>query len=184
MIDRSPKQEVKREQLWHMLALAMFGPFWFGGIILNIFIPSWIMFLSIPLPDLFRLFMAGVSALSIPFVLWSYQTLGRNWVHALDPSQFLRKRDDKLVTTGPYKYVRNPNYLGSFKFIITLALVASNLLILIPALVLIAIIYMQIGKEEQMLLNRFGDKYREYMKRTPRMIQSSKNQEHSEAVLL
>jgi len=50
--------------------------------------------------------------------------------------------------------------LGSFTFIIALALVASNLLILIPALVLIAIIYMQISKEEQMLLDRFGDEYR------------------------
>jgi len=82
-----------------MIGIASFGPFWFGGIILCIFIPSWITFLSIPLPDLFRLAMAVVTALSIPFVLWSYRTIGKNWVHALDPSQFLQKLDYRLVTT-------------------------------------------------------------------------------------
>jgi protein-S-isoprenylcysteine O-methyltransferase Ste14 len=51
-----------------------------------------------------------------------------------------------------------------------MALVAANWLLLLPALVLIAIIYGQIGNEELMLIDRFGDEYREYMKRTPRII--------------
>ena len=168
--EQPANQNVKKEQIGHMVALALFAPFWFGGIILYIFIPNWIMFLSIPIPDWFRIAMAFVTALSIPFVIWSYRTIGKNWVHALDPSQFLQKKDDKLVTNGPYKCVRNPIYFGSFTFIISLALVASNLLILIPALVLITMIYLQIGKEEYMLLDRFGDEYREYMKNTPRLI--------------
>jgi protein-S-isoprenylcysteine O-methyltransferase Ste14 len=48
--------------------------------------------------------------------------------------------------------------------------VAANLLLVLPALALVTIIYMQIGKEEKMLIDRFGDEYREYMKRTPRFI--------------
>ena len=32
------------------------------------------------------------------------------------------------------------------------------------------VIYMQISGEEAMLIERFGDEYREYMKRTPRLI--------------
>jgi protein-S-isoprenylcysteine O-methyltransferase Ste14 len=50
------------------------------------------------------------------------------------------------------------------------ALVAANWLILLPALVTTTLFYTQIGKEETMLIDRFGDEYREYMKRTPRFI--------------
>ncbi len=153
----------------HILGLIIFAPFWFGGIILYIFLPAWIAFLSIPLPDWLRFIMVGISAVSIPFILWGYQALGKNWVHALEPSEF-KKDDGTLVTNGPYRYVRNPIYLGSFVFIIAMALVAANWLLLLPALVLICIIYAQIPNEESMLVKKFGDEYRGYMERTPRLI--------------
>ena len=80
------------------------------------------------------------------------------------------------MTSGPYRYVRNPIYLGAFVFIIALALVAANWLVLLPALALITIIYAQVGKEELMLTDRFGDEYREYMKRTPRFISKPRHE--------
>jgi len=166
----SIRRTVRQQSRFHIIALSLFAPFWFGGIILYIIIPGWITFLSIPLPDWFRLIMVGVTALCIPVILWGYRALGRNWVHALEPSKFLRRKKETLVTSGPYRYVRNPIYLGSFTFIIALALVAANWLLLVPALVLITIIYAQIGNEERMLIEKFGDRYREYMKRTPRLI--------------
>jgi protein-S-isoprenylcysteine O-methyltransferase Ste14 len=82
----------------------------------------------------------------------------------------LQKKNETLVTTGPYSYVRNPIYLGSFVFIIAMALVAANWLLLLPALVLITIIYEQIPNEEKMLAKKFGDEYLEYKKRTPKII--------------
>jgi len=167
---QSIDQTAQDERRIHIVALALFGPFWFGGIILYAILPGWIAFLSISLPDWFRVIMVGVTALSIPLTLWGYRTLGKNWVHALDPSKFQQRKREALVTSGPYHYVRNPIYLGAFTFIIALALVAANWLLLLPALVLITIIYRQIDKEEAMLIDRFGDEYREYMKRTPRII--------------
>jgi protein-S-isoprenylcysteine O-methyltransferase Ste14 len=175
---RQPKQQTQTvqttqehtEKRWHTVALALFAPFWFGGIILYMFIPSWIAFLSIPLTEWFRLIMVGVAILSIPFTLWSYRTIGKNWVHALDPSEFTQKKDNKLVTVGPYRIVRNPLYLGSFTFILSLALLASNWLILLPAIMIVVLIYTRISGEEKMLLDRFGNEYQEYMKKTPRII--------------
>jgi protein-S-isoprenylcysteine O-methyltransferase Ste14 len=114
--------------------------------------------------------MAAVSTLSGAFTIWGYRTLGENWVHALDPSQFQLRKEESLVTTGPYHYVRNPIYLGAFTLIIALALLAANWLLLLPALFLVAIIYGQIDGEEKMLMEKFGDEYREYMNRTPRII--------------
>lgn len=167
---RSKYTMFRPEQRLHILALAFFAPFWFGGIILYILLPNWIAFLSIPLPDWFRFIMAAITATSIPFIIWGYRTLGKNWVHALEPTQFLQKKHDELVTSGPYRHVRNPIYLGCFVFIIALALVAANWLLLLPVLFITPIIYAQIPNEERMLIDRFGDEYREYMKRTPRII--------------
>lgn len=163
-------QTARHERRLHIVALALFAPVWFGGIILYAILPSWIMFLSILLPDWFRLIMVGVAALSIPFTLWGYRTLGKNWVHALEPSKFLQRKREALVTSGPYHYVRHPIYLGAFTFIISLAFVAANWLLFLSALVVITLFYMQIGKEEAMLIDRFGDEYREYMRRTSRFI--------------
>jgi protein-S-isoprenylcysteine O-methyltransferase Ste14 len=163
-------QKERQEMQLHTIVLAIFGPLWFGGIILYIFLPSSIAFLAIPIPDWFRMIMACVTALSIPFIIWAYRTIGKNWVHALDPSKFLNSEKGVLVTGGPYRCVRNPIYGGSFVFIIAMSLLASNLLLLLPSLFLITVIYMQIPKEESMLIDRFGDEYREYMKRTPRII--------------
>lgn len=86
-----------RQTRLHLAALALFGPAWFGGIILYAVAPSLIGFLAIPLPDWFRLGMAGVAALSMAFTLWGYVTIGKNWAHAFEPSDF---KGQALVTWG------------------------------------------------------------------------------------
>lgn len=182
--ESSAKQSVdptaRREIRVHVAALALFAPFWFGPIVLYIFLPSSIMFLSISLPDWFRSIMVGVAALSIPFTLWGYRTLGRNWVHALEPSKFMH-REETLVTSGPYHYVRHPIYLGAFTFVIALALVAANWLLLLPALAITILMYTQVANEEAMLIDKFGADYLEYMKRTPRFIPRLRHQHRSHA---
>ena len=168
-------RKAQPERRLHIVALALFAPIWFGGILLYALFPNWILFLSIPLPDWFRLTMAAVASLGILFALWGFRILGRNWVHALEPSKFLQKKGEPLVTNGPYRYIRNPIYLGSFTFVIALALVAANWLLLLPSLFIVTFIYLQIGTEEKMLMARFGDEYRDYMKRTPRLIPKFRN---------
>ncbi len=163
-------QAIRHESRLHIIALAMFGPFWFGGIILYMIFPGLIAFLSIPLPDWFRAIMIGVAIPSIPFTIWGYRTIGKNWVHAFESSTFLQMKTQTLVTNGPYRYVRNPIYLGSFLYILSLALIAANWLILLPTVPLIILVYSQMKNEEAMLIDKFGNEYREYMKRTPRLI--------------
>jgi protein-S-isoprenylcysteine O-methyltransferase Ste14 len=60
--------------------------------------------------------------------------------------------------------------LGLFISLSTLALMAANLLVLLPTLALLIILYASIDEEEIILIDRFGDAYREYKKRTPRLI--------------
>jgi len=142
------------------VVLVSFAAFWFGGIVLYAIIPGWIAVLSIPLADWFRLIMVVAGLLSIAFAVWGYREL----------EKLREKGEDVLVTTGPYRYVRNPIYLGAFSLIVAQAFVAANWLVLLPALPIIMVIYMQISGEEATLTEKFGDEYREYMKRTPRIV--------------
>jgi len=80
------------------------------------------------------------------------------------------RKDTVLVTTGLYGFVRHPIYLGIFIFLWTLAIMTANLLVLLATLALLAVLYASIDEEEVILIDRFGDEYREYKKRTPRFI--------------
>jgi protein-S-isoprenylcysteine O-methyltransferase Ste14 len=110
--------------------------------------------------------MVCVGAFGVAFLLWALRTLGKNWA----PSLSGVRRDTNLVTGGPYRVVRHPIYLGAFVFLVALALLSANLLIIMLTLVLSFLLYVQLPEEESLLIDRFGDEYREYMRRTPRFI--------------
>jgi protein-S-isoprenylcysteine O-methyltransferase Ste14 len=165
------KQTARHARRLRIAAFAL-AALYFGGALLYVLLPSWVMFLSIPLPDWFRLVMVVVAVLGISSVLLGVWTLGRNWA----PSLGGVGKDTVLVITGPYGIVRHPIYLGAFILLTALALVAANLLILLPTLALLTILYTQIDEKETLLIYRFGDEYREYMKRTPRLIPKLRHQ--------
>jgi protein-S-isoprenylcysteine O-methyltransferase Ste14 len=76
----------------------------------------------------------------------------------------------RLVDTGVYGVVRHPQYLGGILaiFVATLLLYPHWLFAVlgIPGAV---ILYWSTKEEERRLMERFGDDYRTYMQRVPRM---------------
>jgi protein-S-isoprenylcysteine O-methyltransferase Ste14 len=159
------KQTTRRATRLRIVAIVL-AVLYFVGALLYALLPSWVMFLSIPLPDWFRVVMVGVAALGMVFVSWGYWTLGKNWA----PSVSGVKKDTVLVTTCLYGFVRHPIYLGALIFLAALGLVTANLVILLTTLALLTLLYTSIDEEEAMLIDRFGEEYREYMQRTPRFI--------------
>jgi len=77
----------------------------------------------------------------------------------------------QLVTGGPYRYIRNPMYLGLLLLLIAIGLWLQSLsaLLLSPFFVFV-INRCNILPEEQRLLRRFGETYRDYQQRTRRWI--------------
>lgn len=77
----------------------------------------------------------------------------------------------RMVTTGPYRFSRNPIYVSHVALTGGLALIASSLfaLLLLPALV-VALIRLSIVPEERHLARRFGDAFQTYASRTPRWL--------------
>jgi len=161
------RRTTRRASQLRIVALS-FAALYFAGAVLYALSPSWVIFLSIPVVEWFRLVMVGVAVLGISFVLWALRSLGKNWA----PSLSGVRKDTFLVTTGPHRIVRHPVYFGASIFLVALALLAANFLILLPTLTLLILLYAQLPDEENMLIDRFGDEYREYMKRTPRFMPS------------
>ncbi|MFX1568252.1 MAG: methyltransferase family protein [Promethearchaeota archaeon] len=79
--------------------------------------------------------------------------------------------DHKLVTKGLYKIVRHPMYFGGI-FIMVAPYLAFRSLILLTGIVILDSYFlkMRIKIEEQTLIGTFGDDYRNYMKRTKKII--------------
>jgi protein-S-isoprenylcysteine O-methyltransferase Ste14 len=72
----------------------------------------------------------------------------------------------RLVTTGLYKYVRHPMY-GSLLFLGWGMFLKDINPISIAAIIIISIaLFLTCKVEEKEMIARFGDKYRNYMKRT------------------
>jgi len=78
--------------------------------------------------------------------------------------------DHKLVTGGIYRYVRHPISLAVLVNGPGIPLIFSSLYGFIITLALIPLVLYRIPIEEHMLIQRFGDEYRDYMKRTKKLI--------------
>jgi len=79
---------------------------------------------------------------------------------------------ETLVADGPYRYVRNPLYLGTFLLSIGLGLLASRLGFAILAVGAGIRILRLIGREEAELEKERGESFREFCRRVPRLLPS------------
>jgi len=83
-------------------------------------------------------------------------------------SGYLRK-DTRPAVGGPYSFVRNPLYLGTYLMALGTALAIENWPLLAAATVLFAIIYHFIILDEETKLQRlFQGAYRDYCENVPR----------------
>jgi protein-S-isoprenylcysteine O-methyltransferase Ste14 len=76
----------------------------------------------------------------------------------------------KPFTKGVYRYSRNPGYLSQIMVFAGIGIASASWLYLLLSAILISLTFSLIGIEERVTLDKLGDAYREYMKRTPRWI--------------
>ena len=105
------------------------------------------------------LLLAGAAVLACSFVRFIDEGLGTPAPVA--PTE-------RLVVTGPYRYVRNPMYLAVTATIVGQALLLGQpSLLAYAAIVGTAMIAFAHGYEEPALASRFGDSYRAYRRAVP-----------------
>jgi len=110
----------------------------------------------------------GTAFLALAVLLFwrSHTDLGQNW----SPSLQIRERHT-LVTDGVYRSIRHPMYASIWFWGIAQTLLLQNWIAGWAGLVLFLPMYvLRVPREEQMMLEQFGEAYRVYMNQTGRVI--------------
>jgi len=76
----------------------------------------------------------------------------------------------QLIISGVHRFVRHPLYLGTFAFIWGLVLLFPTLSLLVSNSIITIYTLIGIQLEERKLLAAFGDQYREYQRKVPKII--------------
>jgi protein-S-isoprenylcysteine O-methyltransferase Ste14 len=114
----------------------------------------------------FAFFAVGLAVFSVWLVGWGVRTLGKQWAFRARLVE-----GHKLVTDGPYAYIRNPIYTGMLGMLITTGLATEHWIALIPALVFFAVgMLIRIRSEERLLRAEFGEQFDEYASRVPAVL--------------
>jgi len=78
------------------------------------------------------------------------------------------RKEEVLTTGGPYRFVRNPLYIGSFLIAIGFALVSNSIWVWVIVLLYFLLVYVPVvGYEEKILREKFSE-FAEYASKVPR----------------
>ena len=104
-----------------------------------------------------------------PFRLLSFALIGGGFVLIANPWRVLHEaqRRGELATTGPYAYVRHPQYAGFILVMFGFLLQWPTLLTLLMFSVLVWMYVRLARQEEREALSVFGEAYARYAARTP-----------------
>lgn len=127
--------------------------------------PGWLAWAAWPLPAWLR--WAGVALAAGGGVLmsWTMHNLGKNLTDTV-----VTRREHALVTTGPYRWIRHPFYTACLLGVAGGSLMMANWLVMLLGVLGAALLYTRTKKEEENLIKRFGDAYRQYMQRVGRFL--------------
>jgi protein-S-isoprenylcysteine O-methyltransferase Ste14 len=127
--------------------------------------PQWMAWSKIGLPEWVRWLGIGIGVLCTIAVYWLFSSIGSG----ITPTSATR-RQHKLVTSGPYRWVRHPLYTIGSSMFVAFGMMADNWFIAALGILAFILMAMRTPQEEAHLIEKFGDEYREYMKRTGRFM--------------
>lgn len=146
-----------------LLSLLLVG---MGVVPLIYSVTNWLDFADYTLPLWMGWFGVFLLACALLLFARAHIDLKSNWSPSLEIF-----KDHTLVTNGIYRYIRHPMYASQWVWVIAQILLLQNwiagpidLLLFIPFYVL------RVQAEEKMMLATFGNRYREYMKKTGHVI--------------
>ena len=115
---------------------------------------------------LFSIFTFGLAVASVWLVGAAARFLGKQWAIAARLIE-----GHKLITDGPYAYVRNPIYTGMLGMLIATGLAMEHWIALCVAIVFFMIgLVIRVRTEEKLLRAAFGKEFEDYAKRVPAVV--------------
>lgn len=93
--------------------------------------------------------------------IWATKVLGDNY-----SQDVAIKKDHKLITNGPFKFVRHPQYLSQFLMDLGGAAATLSFVLAPIALLQIPFLFMRASLEDKLLEKHFGDSFNNFKKKT------------------
>ncbi|MBI9018090.1 MAG: isoprenylcysteine carboxylmethyltransferase family protein [Phycisphaerae bacterium] len=115
----------------------------------------------------------AISLIALAFMIggltvrtWAVYTLGQYFTMQLKIHD-----EHRIIRTGPYKYLCHPSYSGAFlTYFGTTVFLHSWFSMIIAGIILSFAFLRRMHFEEKMLIDRFGDEYRDYCKSTKKVM--------------
>ncbi len=159
------RQKVDKAGLADRLLVALTGVGQVLLPLLYVFTP-WLAFADVPHAPACTATGAATMAGGLWLFWRAHADLGTNWSVTLEVD-----RQHRLVTRGVYRRIRHPMYAAFFLMAIGQALLLSNWLAGLAAFASMALLVaIRVPREEDMMIEQFGDEYRDYMRRTGGMV--------------
>ena len=128
--------------------------------------PRRVSWASFSLPGPIRWAGLGLTVAAFALLEWSQSALGRNWSIRV---QLLKEHE--LVVRGPYRWVRHPMYTAGLLINVSVLLLSANWLVGGSWLLMHTWQFaVRIPLEEDLMVQRFGEAYRQYMRTTGRLL--------------
>jgi protein-S-isoprenylcysteine O-methyltransferase Ste14 len=156
----------KREEGVASKFAGLLGLIGFVSVIVYVINPGWLAWANLRLPMWLRWIGILIALAGFSLLQWSQNSLGRSWS---DTPRMLKGQI--LITNGPYRVIRHPIYTAFILILGSTLLISDNGLVgLLWIGMTVLEIVSRIRFEEGLMLEYFGDQYREYMNRTGRLI--------------
>src|ERR1051325_3975429 len=159
----SEKLDRRQEGLFLLISIRLLGAVGMLGLLAFMIDPTWMAWSSVPLPVWLRWVGVGLGVLAASLLIWIFRNLGKNITDTV-----VTRKEHFLVLTGPYRWVRHPFYVSFALAMLANSLVMANWLFFVGGAVAFALLVVRTRKEEEKLIERFGDDYRRYMATTGR----------------
>lgn len=155
----------KDEGFLFALVLRLSGLVLFIVTVAYLIAPASVQWAMLPVPTWVRWFGVITGLLSSLLMYWTLSSLGKNLTDTV-----VIRNNATLVTDGPYRWVRHPFYFTTAVVMASVTILTANWLIGILSVVVLSMLAIRTPKEEQALIERFGQPYLDYMARTGRFI--------------
>jgi protein-S-isoprenylcysteine O-methyltransferase Ste14 len=164
------KLDRRQEGLFLLVSLRVLGLAGWMGLVVYLIDPAWMAWSSVPLPGWLRWVGAVLVMVAGTLAIWTFRHLGKNLTDTV-----VTRAEHSLVTIGPYRWVRHPFYVAAETGVLAVSLMTANWFLALMGSLAFILLVVRTRKEEEKLVQRFGDKYREYMQKTGRFIPRIRN---------
>lgn len=155
----------RQEGLFILLTLRPVAALAFLGTLAFVIDPAWMSWSAVRIPVAIRWVGAGIGLAAAVLLITVFKTLGPN----LTDTVVTRERHT-LVTRGVYRFVRHPLYTATALAAVGNGLVTANWFLFVTGAMIFVLLVIRTRREEDRLIERFGEEYRAYMKTSGRFL--------------